>query len=70
MVLVKELKIFHLFLLGKNWQKNLFSDILVRKNAFLDCKIKMAKMAKNWHFSKGVSPWFWSKNRKFSILLF
>ena len=27
-------------------------------------------MVKNWHFSKGVSPWCWSKNRKFSILLF
>ena len=24
-------------------------------------------MSKNWHFSKGVSPWFWSKIWKFSI---
>ena len=25
---------------------------------------------KNWHFSKGVNPWFWSKNGHFSTLFF
>ena len=28
------------------------------------------KKLKNWHFSKGVNPWFWSKNGHFSNLFF
>ena len=36
------------------------------KNAFLGFKNKKFKNSKNWHFSKGVSPWFWSKNGHFS----
>ena len=28
------------------------------------------KKSKNWDFSKGVIPWFWSKNGHFSIFLF
>ena len=32
------------------------------KNAFLRYKNKKSKKPKNWHFSKGVNPWFWLKN--------
>ena len=39
----------------------MFYDILERKNAFLGYKNKKFKQLKNWHFSKGFSPWFWSK---------
>ena len=47
-----------------------FYDILERKNAFLDYKNKKFKKSKNWHFSKGVNPWFWSKNGHFSNFFF
>ena len=43
-------------------------DILQRKNAFLDYKKKTFKKSKNWHLTKGVNPWFWSKNGHFSNL--
>ena len=45
-------------------------DILKRKNAFLGYKIKKFKKSKNCHFSKGVNPWFWSKNGHFSNFFF
>ena len=47
-------------------QENVLYDILERKNGFLGYKNKMFKKSKNWHFSKGVHPWFWSKNGHFS----
>ena len=43
----------------------MFYDILERKNAFLRYKNKESKKSKNWHFSKGVNTWFWSKNGRF-----
>ena len=51
-------------------QENVFYDILERKNAFLGYKNKKFKKSKNWHFSKGVNPWFWSKNGHFSNFIF
>ena len=48
----------------------MFYDILEQKNAFLGYKNKKFKTSKNWHFSKGVNPWFWSKNGHFFKLLF
>ena len=45
--------------------KILFYVILERKNAFLGYKNKKFKKSKNWHFSKGVNPWFWSKSGHF-----
>ena len=60
MVLVKNLKIFHLFIFGKIREESVFDDILERKKAFLDYK-KEKVQVKNWDFSKGVSRWFWSK---------
>ena len=62
MGLVKNLKIFHLFIFGKIREENVFDDILyIKRKAFLDYKKLKVKKVKNWDFSKGVSPWFWSK---------
>ena len=49
---------------------NVFYDILERKNAFLGYKNKKSKKSKNWHFSKGVNPWFRCKNGHFSNFFF
>ena len=58
------------FFLGNISLKNASYDILERKNAFLGNKEKKFKKSKNWHFSKGVHPWFWSKNGYFSTFSF
>ena len=52
MVLVKNLKFFHLFIFGKIREENVFDDILERKRAFLDSKIRKLKKSKNHDFSK------------------
>ena len=51
-------------------QQNVFYDNLERKNAFLGYKNKNFKKSKNWHFSKGVNPWFLSKNVHCSTFFF
>ena len=56
--------------LGDTGQEYVFYHILERKNAFLGYEKKKFKISKNWHFSKGVNPWFWSKNGHFSNLFF
>ena len=48
----------------------MFDDILARKKAFLDYKKEKVKKVKNWDFSKGVSPWFWSKIWNFPSFYF
>ena len=58
------------FFLGNIGQENVFYDILKRKNVFLGYKNKKFKKSKNWYFSKGVNPCFWSKNRHFSNFFF
>ena len=58
------------FSLGNIGQENVFYDILERKNAFLGYKNKKFKNSKNWHFSKIVNPWFWSKHSQFLTLFF
>ena len=65
MVLVSNGHLSNLFLRNIG-QKNVFYDIQERKNTFLGYKNKKFKMSKNWHFSKWVNPWFWSKNGHFS----
>ena len=70
MVLVKNWPFFHLFFKGNIGQENVFYDILERKIAFLGYKNKKFKNSKNCCFSKGVSPWFWSKIGHFSIFFF
>ena len=57
---------FSNFFFGGNiGQENVFYDILHRKHAFVACKNKKFKKSKNWHFPKGVNPWFLSKNGRF-----
>ena len=58
------------FFLRNIGQENVFYDILERKNVFLGNKNKKFKRSKNWHFSKDVIPWFWSKNGHISIFFF
>ena len=70
MVLVKNGHFCQLCFLGNIGQENVFYDILKRKNAFLGYKNKKFKKSKNWHFSKRVNPWFWSKNGHFCQLFF
>ena len=67
-VLVQKWPFFQLFFLGNVGQKDVFYDILERKNAFLVYKNKKFKKSKNWHFS--IFPWFWSKNGHFSDFYF
>ena len=70
MVLVQKWPFFQLFFLGNIGQENVFYDILERKNAFLGNKNNKLKKSKNWHFSKGVNPWFCSKIGHFSNFFF
>ena len=65
MVLVQKWPFLQLFFSGNIGQENVFYDILERKNGFLGYKNKKFKKWKNWHFSKWVDPWFWSKNGHF-----
>ena len=58
------------FFLGNIGQENFLYDILERKNVSLSHKNNKSKKSKNWHFSKGVNPWFWSKNNHFSNFIF
>ena len=65
MVLVQKWPFAKFFFFGKVPLENVFYDILEQKTAFLGYKKKKFKKSKNWHFSKGVNPWFWSKNGTF-----
>ena len=58
MVSVKNWKFFHDFIFVKIRQEDVFEDILGRKKAFSDSKIRKLKKSKNQDFSKGDSPWF------------
>ena len=62
-----KMAIFPRFFSGNTGKENVFYDILERKNAFRGYKNKTFKKSKNWDFSKGVNPRFWSKNGYFSI---
>ena len=66
MISVQKWPLFHFFFFGNIDQENVFYDILERKNAFQSYKNVKFKKWKTWHFSKGVNPWFWSKNGQFS----
>ena len=70
MVFVQKWPFFQLLFLGNVGKENVFYDILERKNAFLGYKNKKFKKLKNWHFSKGVNPWFLSKTGHFSNFYF
>ena len=70
MVLVKKWPFFDVFFFSNIGQENVFYNILEQKNAFLAYKNNRFKKSKNWDFSKGVNPWFWSKNGHFSMSFF
>ena len=70
MVLVENWLFLHLFISANIVQENVFYDILERKNAFPAYKKKKFKKSKNWDFSKGVNPRFWSKNGHFFNFFF
>ena len=70
MVLVKKWLFFQPFFLGNIGRENDFYDSLQRKNSFLGYKNTKLKKSKHWHFSKGVNPWFLSKNGHFCQLFF
>ena len=61
---------FQLFVLGNIGYENVLRNILKRKDDFLSYKNKKFKKSKNWHFFKGVNPWFWSKKGHFSNFFF
>ena len=46
---------------GKISQQNVFDVILESTKHFNTTKNRQLKKLKNQDFSKGVSPWFWSK---------
>ena len=70
MVWVQKWPFFQLFFIDNIGQENVFYDILEQKDAFLSYKNKKFEKSKYWHFSKGVNPWFWSKNYHFSNFSF
>ena len=49
---------FKILFLGNTGKENVFYDILEQRNVSLGYKNKKFKTTKNWHFSKGVNPWF------------
>ena len=65
-----KMAIFPTFFLGNIGQENDLYDILERRNTFLGYKNMKSKKSKNWHFSKGVNPWFMSKNGHFFNFFF
>ena len=70
MLFVDNSLFFQIYILGKKGQKNGFYNILEGRNGFLEYKNKKLKKSKTWDFSKGVSPWFWSKIDNFSRFFF
>ena len=68
--MVQKWPFFQPFFSGNIGQENVFYDILKQKNDFLGYKKNNFKKSKNYHFFKGVNPWFWSKNGRFSNFFF
>ena len=50
-----------MFLFFAKVAKNVFDNILETENAFKTIKNEMLKKSIHWDYSKGVSPWFWTK---------
>ena len=55
------------FFLGNIGQENVFYDILEGLSRLQKREVQKLK---NWHFSKEVNPWIWSKNGHFSNVFF
>ena len=61
MILVKKVKFFHLLCLSKIDREKVLADVLDKKEALKDYKKNCLCKTQNENFSKGLSPWFWSK---------
>ena len=59
-----------LFFLSNIGHEKVFYDILEPKNTSLGYENTKFRDSKNWHFSKRVNPWYWSKNGHFSNFFF
>ena len=73
MVFVKKSTFFSFFFWPKKARKKYFFIFWIekkRKEYFLDHKRKVLENCKKSAFCKGVSPWFFSKNRPFSHFFF
>ena len=65
MVLAKIMKSLYFFFFGKIRPKQVIGNVLDRNLAFVDYKNMGLKKSENWHFCKGVSPWFRPKLSNF-----
>ena len=70
MVSVKKSTIFFTVFFSKRVLEIMFSYGLERKEAFEDDKNVNFFKSKKWVFSKGVHPWFRSKNPQFFLVCF
>ena len=70
MVLFQKRPLFKFFFFREYKQGKCLLWYSRTKNAFLGYKNKKLKKSKNWHFSKGLNTWFWSKNGHFSNVFF
>ena len=70
MVLVKNLKFFHVFIFGKIRLQNVFDHILGRKKTFLDYKNRKFKESKIEIFPKGWVHGFRQKFENFPSFYF
>ena len=70
MVSVKQSAIFCSVFFSKIGLEIMFSYGLERKEAFEDDKNLNFFKCKKWVFSKGVHPWFRSKNPQFFVVCF
>ena len=70
MVSVKKSAIFSTVFFSKRVLEIMFSYGLERKEAFEDDKNVNFFKSKKWVFSKGVHPWFRSKNLQFFLVCF
>ena len=70
MVFVQKWPFFQLFFRQHRPGKCLLRYSRTKKHLSRLLKNKEFKKSKNWHFSKDVNPWFWSKNGHFSYFLF
>ena len=70
MVLVQKWPFYQLLLFRKYRPRKCLLRYSRTKKRLLSYENKKFKKSKNWHFSKGVNPWFWSKNGHFSNFYF
>ena len=70
MVSVKKATIFCSMFFSKIGLEIMLSYGLERKEAFEDDEIVNFLNSKKWVFSKGVNPWFRSKNPQFFVVCF